>query len=420
MNPLLNAKNCIPDVEARQWDDGNVYLYGSKDVHGSNSYCSKEYDVFYSSDLINWIKCERVFNVEDAKLANFDLYAPDCVKIEDKYCLFFCQSDDGEGVAFSDIPTGKFENSKKIPIADKDGIDPSVFVDDDGKVYYFWGQYTLRGGLLDPETFTLDPNSVHYNLLNEEEHGFHEGSSIRKHNGIYYMIFADISRGKPTCLGYATSKSPLGPYEKRGIIIDNLGCDPKSWNNHGSIEEINGQWYVFYHRSSNNSNFSRRVCAEKITIDEDGFIQEVEMTTQGVESAIPCTRELYGGNACLLHGDCYITIADLEGKTIESIVNISDGNYWTYKYLAFDPKVNSVSVKLRNFIGSMQIEVHIDSQDGKMIGKFEISSMGKSEEWSEYQAELMEEVNGIHAVVLVVKMDKYSECEFGMLKFEVI
>ncbi|MFQ9395775.1 MAG: family 43 glycosylhydrolase [Lachnospiraceae bacterium] len=128
--------------------------------------------------------------------------------------------------------------------------------------------------------------------MTQDEDGFHEGSSIRKINGKYYMVYADISRGRPTCLGYAISDNPLGPYEKKGIIIDNNGCDPSSWNDHGSIQKIGEDYYVFYHRSTHNSVYSRRVCAEKIQINEDGTIDEVEMTTQGAESHIPETRVL--------------------------------------------------------------------------------------------------------------------------------
>ena len=103
-------------------------------------------------------------------------------------------------------------------------------------------------------------------LVTEEEHFFHEGSSMRKIGDTYYYVYADMERGKPTSLGYSTSKSPLGPFTYQGIIIDNDGCDPASWNNHGSIECVNGQWYVFYHRCSRGVQQHRRLCIEPITI----------------------------------------------------------------------------------------------------------------------------------------------------------
>ncbi len=119
------------------------------------------------------------------------------------------------------------------------------------------------------------------NLVTEEQHYFHEGSSVRKIGDTYYYVFADVERGKPTSLGYATGKSPLGPFTYRGIIIDNADCDPDSWNNHGSIECFNGQWYVFYHRSSRGTESFRRLCVEPITINPDGSIDEVKMTFPG-------------------------------------------------------------------------------------------------------------------------------------------
>ena len=182
------------------------------------------------------------------------------------------------------------------------GIDPSVLVDDDGEVYYFWGQVNLKGAKLKENMVEIDSDTFQDKILTEKVEGFHEGSSIRKIHGLYYLVYADISRGKATCLGYAISKSPLGPYEKKGIIIDNIGCDPETWNNHGSIQEINGKYYVFYHRSTHHSRYNRRVCIEPIQISDDGTINEVEMTSQGVEGPIDCRRKLNASAFCILGG----------------------------------------------------------------------------------------------------------------------
>ena len=110
-------------------------------------------------------------------------------------------------------------------------------------------------------------------IITEAEHHFHEGIQAFKHNGTYYLTFADISRrGMPTCIGYATSDCVTGPYKYRGVIIDNFGCDPAVWNNHGSVVCFKDQWYVFYHRSSWGSNTMRKSCVEPIEILPDGTI----------------------------------------------------------------------------------------------------------------------------------------------------
>lgn len=121
---------------------------------------------------------------------------------------------------------------------------------------------------------------------------------MRKIGDTYYCVFADTHRGKPTALGYAMSKSPLGPFTYRGIIVDNDGCDPESWNNHGSIECVNGRWYVFYHRSTGRSRYLRRMCAEPIAVDENGLIAEVPVTSTGMGEAYRAGETLPGYQAC--------------------------------------------------------------------------------------------------------------------------
>lgn len=163
------------------------------------------------------------------------------------------------------------------------GIDPTVFVDDDGQAYYYWGQFSLKGAKIKPNMTELDEASIRDSLIDSREHFFHEGSFVFKRKGIYYVLYAHEGRRdrRPTSLGYATSSSPLGPFTYKGVVIDNFGCDPETWNNHGSIAEFNGQWYVFYHRSSHGSQIMRRACAEPIEFNADGTIDEVEMTSQG-------------------------------------------------------------------------------------------------------------------------------------------
>jgi len=179
------------------------------------------------------------------------------------------------------------------------------------------------------------------NLLTEEEHYFHEGSSMRKRGDTYYFVYSCMKRGKPTSLGYATGKSPLGPFTYQGIIIDNDGCDPQSWNNHGSIEEVNGQWYVFYHRSSQNRQTKRRLCIEPIYFNEDGTIQEVKMTSQGAGRPFAINETIEGYRACQLSGHIFIgpTTNGLEGLS-----GIKDGDEAIFRYVEWEKSVNQVSI----------------------------------------------------------------------------
>jgi hypothetical protein len=134
---------------------------------------------------------------------------------------------------------------------------------------------------LNPDMVSFDKTTVVKDLLTEKEHYSHEGSCMRKISETYYYVYTNIQRGRPTALGYATARSPLGPFTRRGIIIDDHGCDPGTWNSHGSIENFNGLWYVFYHRSSRGGKYRRRLCIEPITILPDGSISEDDLPGWG-------------------------------------------------------------------------------------------------------------------------------------------
>lgn len=341
MNPLLPDNCFLPDAEAHLMSDGRLYIYGSWDISGNNYFCSREVHCFSTDDMINWTDHGAVFRNDESFVGlpwakDSLLFAPDAIEKDGKYYLYICGDHDEEGVAVADSPVGPFSVAERIDIADKDGIDPAVFVDDDGRAYYLWGQFSLNGGELSSDMKTLIPESVKRNIITEYEHGFHEGASLRKRNGKYYLVYTDISRGKATCMSYAVSDSPLGPYKKGGVIIDNIYCDPSTWNNHGSINQFGDKWYVFYHRSSKNGMTNRRVCAEPIEFDENGMIKEVFQTSSGAECAIDARRTIPARVACRLMGQCYITThGDREVLLSEGGSHWGQPDWAEYKYIDF-------------------------------------------------------------------------------------
>lgn len=94
MNPLLSSQYYIPDVEARVDQDGTIYLYGSKDIVNDDDYCSNEYQVFYSKDMVHWEAGAISFSTEQMQeKTDIRLYAPDCIKKDGKYYLLYCLAD---------------------------------------------------------------------------------------------------------------------------------------------------------------------------------------------------------------------------------------------------------------------------------------------------------------------------------------
>lgn len=368
-NPICPIGYYIADPTARVWGDGNMYIYGSTD-DGLDHWCSYKYDVLFSNNLTDWTIKENIFMTKgpyDAvKGTDALLFAPDIAYRNKKYYLYFCTPDErySEGVAVSNSPCGGFEDVYKLNTGIYNQIDPTIFIDEDGQAYYYWGQNNLKCAKMHENMIEIDSTSIISNIITKKEHFFHEGAFVFKRNGIYYIVYADESRhgNKPTCLGYATSKSPKGPFKYRGVIIDNIGCDPKSWNNHGSIAEYRGQWYVFYHRSSHNSNVMRRACVEPICFNDDGTINEVEMTSQGAGNPLDAFVKIDAERACVLEGNCFIKLIEYHN---EAVCGIKNGDGANYKYIDFYknaylfvarvcPKQNAkINIRLNNSVGTI-------------------------------------------------------------------
>ena len=293
-NPISPQGVYIADPTARVDSDGQLYVYGSLD-ESPDYYCSQRYHVLSSSDLRQWTLHRDAFSWKDR------LYAPDLIRRDSTYYLYFDDPQGNEFVASGSSPTGPFTNATRIDGPQQ--IDPNIFIDDDGQAYYFWGQFAAKGAKMNADMRTLDLTTLRDSIVTERDHHFHEGSYVVKRGPYYYFLFADISRrGRPTSLGYAMSTQPLGPYEYKGIIIDNYGCDPETWNNHGSLVEYKGQWYVLYHRSTHGSRTMRKACIEPITFNADGTINEVEMTSQGAAPPLDAFARTDAFRACLMHG----------------------------------------------------------------------------------------------------------------------
>ena len=344
-NPIVTPGRYFADPSARVGPDGQLYLYGSKD-ESADYYCSHRYDVISTDDMRHWRTAEDVFASEgehdEVSYSDALLYAPDCL-YENGICyLYYCLAGPGDviGVAASLSPAGPFCGG--TPVAGCRQIDPAVFRDDDGTCYLFWGQFAAKGAVLNPDRRSVDPGTLRDSLLTERNHFFHEGIQVFKRNGIYYAVFTDISRrGMATCIGYATASEPLGPYTYRGVIVDNFGCDPCTWNNHGSVACMNGQWYVFYHRSTHGSVTMRKACVEPIRFRDDGTICEAEMTTQGASGPLDPFVRTEAEWACALTGSARIS-AFAAGE--ERLTRIGRFDSAGYKYFDFSRAPESVTV----------------------------------------------------------------------------
>ena len=229
-----------------------------------------------------------------------------------------------------------------------------------------------------------------------DPYNFQEGSSPRKINGMYYLVFA--SGGTMT---YATSKSPTGPFAFGGPICRNDGKYWPGGNNHGGIACLNDQWYVFYHRMTNNTVFSRRACVEPLAIAPDGSIKEVDQTSLGFQTSLDPYQITDADIACVLMGGSYITEVD---KQTHPVINNKNGSIIGYKCFDFGQLTagqgTTFSVDVRDGASSGKMEVWIDGVGGlgRQIGTVSIQKPERADQtWREITIPVSD-VIGRHAV----------------------
>ena len=508
-NPYLPLWEHIPDGEPYVFEDPDqpgkyrVYIYGSHDSRITD-YCGREQVVWSASvdSLNNWRYDGEILAVsKNAKgeLINKDsladvLFAPDVTLVTDKdgkktYYLYPNDQHGGRNglIAKSDRPDGPFEVcnwSKNDPNA-TDGVlafDPGVFVDDDGRVYGYWGFGESNGAELDPATMaTVKPGTkiVNHMISGYKEPGqfrFFEASSIRKIKDKYVFIYSRFTEegefGLPTTnytLAYAYSDKPLGPWTYGGTIIDGRAREKDeqgnviasanvSGNNHGSICEINGQWYVFYHRQSGLNEFARQAMVAPITVKvEEGEggkveISEGEYTSEGFalnglnplerhSAGICCwytgpkvaihewpNNTFYGSYVEASYGtdDKFAAPYDIRNNT-NLVVNNTDGSIVGYKYFNFDATKGRKDVQLilrlipEGVNGTITIMADRPwaSQGGKALGTIELKAdmpLVPTETFTQLPA--LGELTGKHAIFFCFKSETKEKslcklCDFS-------
>lgn len=408
-NPYLPNWEYIPDGEPRVFGD-RIYVYGSHDRKDSIDFCDYKLKVWSApvSDPTKWVCHGDIFRSRDGHDSPSDvdwtdelLFAPDVVERGGKYYLYAYIVNAKGCVEVADRPEGPFRLLSRykydIPNHYDNGtfIDPGVLVDDDGRVYVYCGYQGSYMCELKDNMYEAVPGSYKLDIIpTAEPHRFFEACSPRKINGTYYLIYSP-QRG--SCLDYATSDSPTGPFTYRGTIIDN-GIDFPGGNDHGSVCCVNGQWYIFYHRMTNGTIMSRRGCVERIEILPDGTIPQVEMTSLGFEESLNPYDFTQADTACVLKGGCYITETSVFERPI---VNVTDGCVMGWKYFDFGEdfasKTMQIRLKLRGTGSRGRVHVRLDSEDGEELGTVDFA------EDSGTAGARIKAVTGRHAVFLVAE-----------------
>ena len=257
-------------------------------------------DAFSSRDLSNWQKHERILSTDGVSWLKGALWAPSIVEKGGKYYLFFggnnIQNNDqlgGIGVAVADTPAGPFKDAIGRPLIDKivnhaQPIDQHVFLDDDGQYYMYyggWGHCNVVKLNSDLTSLGQFPDGETFKEITPE--GYVEGPFMLKRKGKYYFMWSEGAfTGPDYRVAYAISDSPLGPFKRESVILQQ---DPNIGTGAGHHSVIKGkgkdEYYIIYHRHPLNSKDGndRETCIDKLQFGSDGKILPVKMTKTGVK-----------------------------------------------------------------------------------------------------------------------------------------
>lgn len=395
-NPYLPLYEHIPDGEPHVFEN-RLYVFGSHDMENGNEFCELDYVAWSASvdDLSDW-RCDGVIYRKDQDPYNverFPLYAPDVVQGRDgRYYLYYCiKFQDSINVAVCDTPAGQYEFYGRVHypngtvMSQNQPYDPSVICSEEGNFLYFgfapcmihiprYKEKDLQGGSvlkLKDDMLTVEegprvviPSLVYGNGTSFEGNEYFEGPSVRKIENKYYLVYSSVHTHQ---LCYAVSEKPMEGFTFGGVIVSNgdVGYQGRKeedkvmsvGNNHGGLVQINGQWYVFYHRHTGLTQYNRQGCAEKVFFDKDGKIPQVTITTSGMNPEPLSGNASYPAVYCCNLSNGHMGALSSLGRTNNEV----DFPYITCekgeRYITNIKNDTTIAYKYINLVETSEIEV---------------------------------------------------------------
>ncbi len=394
-NPIIQTKYTADPAPLVYGD--TLYLYTSHDEDNATGFTMYNYLLYSTTDMVNWTDHGILAGVKDPyktfKWADGNnAWAPQVIFRNNKFYMYAPMPKGGRmviGVASASSPTGPFVDAIGAPLIDDAtsgglDIDPTVFIGADGQAYLYFGHqpyfYYVK---LNSDMVSYSGSIVRYNKIGT----FEEGPWLWSVDTKWYLGWA--STCCPEGIGYAMSDNPAGPWTYKGSIMDG---DSRSSGNHPGIVQYKGTWYVFGFNYSisypqswtqplpGGHTEQRSVCVEKLAYAADGTIPKLPWwTTTGAPQI---------GNLNPFVQTQAETIAFSKGLKTEAcseggmdVTAIENGDYIKVKGVDFGAGATSLDVRVASSTTGGNIDVHLDSQTGKLVGSCAVSGTGGAQTW---------------------------------------
>ncbi|MFS1303521.1 family 43 glycosylhydrolase [Streptosporangium longisporum] len=372
--------------------NGRVYLYTGHDEDGSTYFTMKDWRVWSSEDMVNWTDHGSPMSVSTFSWASADAWAGQAIHRNGKFYWYVPVKERATGamaigVAVSDSPTGPFTDAIGRPLVKNGEIDPSVFIDDDGQAYLYWGNPRLAYVRLNADMISYS-GGITYVPLTPAGFGtrtgnasrptlYEEGPWIYKRNGLYYNVFAAECCGE--FIAYSTAPSVTGPWTYRGTIMPRQGG---SFTNHAGVIDFKGGSYFFYHNGAlpGGSGYTRSVAVEKFTYNANGTIPTINMTAAGAPQIGTLNPYVRQEAETIAWGSGIETEPAGEGGM--NVGFVENGDWIKVKGVAFGGGASSYSARVASGTGGGRIELRLGGATGTLVGTCTVPGTGGWQTWT--------------------------------------
>ena len=420
-NPIIQTYYS-PDPAPVVFGD-TVCVYTGNDEGGS-FFTMHGWRVSCTTDMVNWTDMgELILSNKDfgGNAKDNGDWAAQVIRRNGKYYYYVTVESTRGGrainVAVADKPQGPFKdarNGQHLAGPNWDYIDPTVWIDDDGQAWLYWGNPKLYYAKLKEDMISFDGEIKVTDMGSGFSPGgnsvYTEGPWIHKRDKKYYMIYA--SHGVPEKISYSTSDSPTGPWKWGGIIMDQ--GNNTAFTNHSGLIDFKGRSFFFYHNQKNVSGggYSRSTAVEEFTWNADGTIPTIKSTDNGVVKPIKNldpfdrveaeTKSWVGGiNVDKSGGYTIIKHVKAENGTVY-LTNMGNNFYTKVRSVDMGDGANKIVVCTKGNGGKM--ELHAKSQNGTTLATIDVP---KSSSWQENTFDLTG-ASGVEDLFFVVKQGGFD------------
>lgn len=398
--PIIQTKYTA-DPAPMVYND-TVFLYTTHDEDDAEGFKMQDWLLYTSTDMVNWTDHGVVASLKSFDWVKRDngAWAEQVVERNGKFYMYCPIHGNGIGVLVSDSPYGPFKDPLGKPLVWQkehwDDIDPTVFIDEDGQAYMYWGNPNCYYVKLNEDMISYSGDIV---KLKETPEHYQEGPWFYKRNGHYYLAFA--STCCPEGVGYAMSDSPTGPWKTKGYI---MRPTERTRGNHPGIMDYKGKSYVFglnydLLKLETNTHYERRsVSVAEMHYNEDGTIQEVPYWADTKLEQIGTFNPFRKVEAETMAWGYGLKTAPNADKSL-SVVDVNNGEYICVRGVNFGKnKARRFEVSALPLEGG-NLKIRLDAPDGKIVGNVNIPQGNETSKYELYSCEV-NAVSGIHDLYL--------------------